>query len=79
MSKPNANIERILETWTNVHGGCVFNIHAEKSNPLKSLLSGMRVSYKTGGVFNIRRVRFDKDSSMYMDYLLLVEGIDDRE
>lgn len=46
---------------------------------MHGLLQKMRISYKTGGFFRIKRVKWDKDGQMFLDYSILIDSIDDKE
>lgn len=39
----------------------------------------MRISYKFGGFFQIRRVKWDMEGQMFLDYAILIDSISDPE
>lgn len=68
---------KILHGWKNLFGGPVFEAFRGLDSPLDDVLSKMRVNFNTGGLFNIRRVKWERDSEMFLDYQILIESIDD--
>lgn len=68
-----------MHGWKEVHGKSVFDTYSDLDNPLPSLIQKMKVCYKSGGFFNIRRVKWDKDGQMFLDYSILIASIEDPE
>ena len=63
----------------NVHGKSVFDTYGELNNPLPKILQKMKVSYRNGGFFNIKRVKWDRAGQMFLDYSILIESVKDQE
>lgn len=57
----------------------MFDVCKDMGNPLSTAIATMNVSYKDGGVFEIKRVRYDDQCNMYLDYYILIESVQDRE
>ena len=66
-----------MHGWKNLFGGPVFEAFKYLDNPLHGILNKMRVNFNTGGLFNIRRVKWERDIEMYLDYQILIESIED--
>jgi len=73
------NNERITEGWNNIHGSNVLETYKEQKNPLPDILAKMRINYKSGGFFTIKRVKWDKEGQMFLDYQILIESVADPE
>ena len=41
------------------------------------MLQKQRINYKNGGFFNIKRVKWDKEGQMFLDYQILIASIED--
>ncbi len=37
----------------------------------------MRISFENGGYFTIKRVKWDTNGQMFMDYFILIESVTD--
>jgi len=57
----------------------VLETYKEQKNPLPDLLAKMRINYKSGGFFTIKRVKWDKEGQMFLDYQILIESVADPE
>ena len=66
-----------MHGWNNVFGKCVVDTYQEEENPMPSVLNNMRISYKFGGFFQIKRVKWDTDGQMFLDYSILVDSVTD--
>lgn len=71
--------ERIKDGWEDAFGQSVLEANADLKNPLNHYLKLMTVSYKLGGFFQIKRVKWAECGLMFMDYDILIESVPDKE
>ena len=70
--------DTIKDGWEDFFGKSVLEANVELNNPLKHCLRKMTVSYKLGGFFEIRRVKWAECGLMFMDYDILIESVLDK-
>lgn len=71
------NVDRVQKTWMNA-GSCL-NQFAEMGNPFPSLINQIKVDYRTGGLYTIKRVKSIETPNIYMDFQIMIASIDDRD
>ena len=54
----------------------ILHHHVEKGNPLPTIIDKMKISYKTGGFFRIKRV---KAGQIYGDFDILIDQIENKD
>jgi len=70
--------DNIIERFNNI--GDILHHLEQLDNPLQEIINKMRVSYKTGGFFCLKRVRSQlTQGTTYLDYEILVDSIEDKQ